>query len=43
MFMLFYVWVKKENVETIMNVIIAFISTTLNEYTSKFMETTNIM
>jgi hypothetical protein len=43
MFMLFYVWVQKKNVETIMNEIIASIFTTLNEYTSKFIETTNIM
>jgi hypothetical protein len=43
MFMLFYVWVQKKNVERIMNEIIAFISTTLNENTSKFIETTNIM
>ncbi len=43
MFMLFYIWVKKENVERIMNEIIASISTTLNENTSKFIETTNSM
>jgi len=43
MFMLFYIWVKKENVERIMNEIIASISTTLNENTSKFIETTDSM
>jgi hypothetical protein len=43
MFMLFYIWVKKENVERIMNEITASISTTLNENTSKFIETTNSM
>jgi len=43
MFMLFYIWVKKENVEKIMNEITTSISTTINENTSKFMETSNIM
>ncbi len=43
MFMLFYVWVQKKNVERIMNEIIASITTTLNENTSKFIETTNSM
>jgi hypothetical protein len=43
MFMLFYIWVKKENVERIMNEITTSISTTLNENSDKFMETSNIM
>jgi hypothetical protein len=38
--MLFNIWVPKKNVERIMNEIIAFISTTLNENTSKFIKTT---
>jgi hypothetical protein len=43
MFMLFYIWVKKENVERIMNEITTSISTALNENTSKFIKTTNSM
>ncbi len=43
MFMLFYIWVKIENVERIMNEIIASISTILNENTNKFIEITNSM
>ncbi len=43
MFMLFYIWVKIENVERIMDEIISSISTTLNENTSKFIEITNSM